>query len=241
MAKWLARSQGLLVKRLEVTQVPEEGQSAHEPVWSKVDLTVMHDMCDHLNSKTESIRVLLAEINKLKAENERLRELAYGRPPGEFARGGFVPKRPVPIRAVPAQRGDEDRKTLASCKERFEPGTQPFNVQLINREPGVMVTINAPDASNGEIAEKVRRACAVKVELSGCTTREQAARIAEHLSPFLGPRDPMPGSHAGQDSVSNIGWGLVAAGGAMMMCGTDKTPDEATPTNTDSSSPTHSE
>lgn len=242
MAKWMARSRGLLVKRLEVTQVPEEGQSTHQPVWSKVNLASVLDMVEHLNDKTETSRALLAEINKLKADNERLREMAYGRPPGEFARGGYVPRQP--IRAVPAQRS-EARKALDSLKERFDPSAQPFSVQHINREPGVMVTINAQDASNGELADKVRVMNVVKVELSGCTTKEQAARIAEHLSPYLGPRDPMPGrtSDTGGD-ISAIGWGMVAAGGEMLR-EAGRTPAESsscdTPTNTDSSSPTPSE
>lgn len=244
MAKWMARSRGLLVKRLEVTQVPEEGQSTHQPVWSKVNLAAVLDMVEHLNDKTETSRVLLAEINKLKLDNERLREMAYGRPPGEFHRGGYIPREPIQV--VPGrkiQRADEDRKTLASCRERFTDGpllgVVPKRVResgfpAINREPGVMVTINAPDASNGELVENLRRAIDLTVQRS---IRENPLLAAkDHGQPRA--------MHSDTDNAFNLGVAIAAAGAAQIhqAC---MTPAESsscdTPTNTDSSSPTPSE
>lgn len=123
MAKWMARKAGLLGTRLEVTQVPEEGRSVHEPVWSKVNLETLLDIVEHLNCKNDTIKGLFEEVQHLKTSNERLTELAFGRPRGVVGR----PKDPTGIL--------EDIKQEA-----------------------VMVTIKAPDAVNGEIAEMVRRA-----------------------------------------------------------------------------------
>jgi hypothetical protein len=139
MAKWMARKVGLLGTRLEVTQVPEEGRSVHEPVWSKVNLETLLDMVEHLNSKNETIKCLFEEIRKLKVSNERLAKQAYGRP-RELANGGMVHPRPV--------------NAMVGIVEDYG----------INPVPAVLATINAPDAVNGEIPENVRRAAAMDFE-----------------------------------------------------------------------------
>lgn len=124
MAKWMARKAGLLGTRLEVTQVPEEGRSVHEPVWSKVNLETLLDIVEHLNSKNETIKCLFEEVQHLKTYNERLTELAFGRP-----------------------------RQMAHPKPN-----QDILGDFGIKQEAVMVTINAPDAVNGEIAEMVRRA-----------------------------------------------------------------------------------
>lgn len=132
MAKWMARKVGLLGTRLEVTQVPEEGRSVHEPVWSKVNLETLLDMVEHLNSKNETIKCLFNEVRDLKLSNERLTKQAYGRP-RELANGGMVHPHPV--------------DAIGKVVEDY--GIKPV--------PGILATINGPDAVNGEIAELVRR------------------------------------------------------------------------------------
>lgn len=154
MAKWMARKVGLLGTRLEVTQVPEEGRSVHEPVWSKVNLETLLDMVEHLNSKNETIKVLFNEIRDLKTANDRLTKAAYGRP---LANGRFIHDKPInAMRGVVEDPGGYvpyDKKGI-------------FGDYGIKQE-GEMVTINAPDASNGEITENVRRAAASRPDYPG--------------------------------------------------------------------------
>lgn len=148
MAKWLARSQrGLLGRSLQVTQVPTEGQSTYEPVWSKVDFTTLLDMVEHLNDKTETTRVLLAEIDKLKGENEVLQRLAFSQSKKEFARGGPTSRPKLVTRGA----GEDSVNVVRNSAYDG----------LIRQEPAMMVVINAPDASNGEFAEHVRGMAAV--------------------------------------------------------------------------------
>lgn len=143
MAVWKARSQWTLRgKRLQVTQIPTEGQSLHAAVWSNVDKETLCDMVEHLNSKTETIRVLFAELNQLKAENSELR----------YARGGVVEFRRDRANVI----GVSAEDTMAKRFEGRTPPSSPF--PHINQVPGTMVTVTVDAAGNdsGEIAAKVR-------------------------------------------------------------------------------------
>ena len=216
MAKWMARSQGKLIKRLQLTVVPTEGQSPSLPVWVNLTLEGLEHLVELVNDKTESNRALIEEIGKLKATNDTLRRLAYGRPEGKFARGGVIPT--------------PDRRQPIGTKPR---GIDPD--QLITPVPGVMITVNAPDASNGEVAENVRR-----------TISETVQRIVSESPPLAEKGHDTPKADQGTyDNVVNLGIGTAAVGASVLYSACERAAEaptyEASSTNTDCSSSTPSE
>lgn len=171
MAIWKARSRVTLTgKRLEVTQIPTEGQSLHAPVWSKVDKETLLDMVEHLNSKTETIRVLFKEISDLKAANEELRTnnhaLRFRRP----AYGGHVPQSRLHlVGEVPSE-----HLVPAEQYRRMEETARGLGIK---QEPGVMTTvmISHPEGDSlpPEDAAAIRRS--VDAALSRCDVVEKSS------------------------------------------------------------------
>ena len=71
MAKYLARShRQLFCRKLQISQVPEEGQSVHVPEWENLTIETLHFLVDSLNMKNAEIRTVWQEIRKLKIELE---------------------------------------------------------------------------------------------------------------------------------------------------------------------------